>query len=102
MEKFNWKRIWAYLRRYVVNKYFITFAVFALIVTFMGDQSIINRLRRGTQIRELEDRRDDYRRQIEQAKREIENLQNKDSLERFAREQFFMSAPGEDIYVVDE
>ncbi len=102
MARIDWKRIWIGLRRYVVNKYFITFVVFAVVVTFMGDQSLINRIERAFQIRELRHQRDSYRQAIEESRHELNNLTNRDSLERFAREQYFMSAPGEDVYVIED
>ena len=41
-----------------------------------------------------------YRRDIERMDREIEALsQNKDSLEKFARENFHFAAPGDDVYI---
>ena len=38
----------------------------------------------------------------EEAQQKINNLNQRDSLERFAREQYFMHQPGEDVYLVEE
>ena len=42
-----------------------------------------------------------YRNEIEEMKRKVQMLESdKDSLEKFAREQFYFSVPGEDVFVV--
>ena len=46
--------------------------------------------------------RDIYREQTEKAESELKTLMIKDSLERYAREQYFMHEKGEDIYLVEE
>ena len=43
-----------------------------------------------------------YREATENAQREILLLHNTDSLERYAREHYFMHTPNEDIYLVEE
>ena len=83
-------------------KYVITILVFLLIYLFIGDQSLIQFARRGREIRQLEQQRDMYRSESEKAQRELRTLSNPDSLERFAREHYYMHTPNEDIYLVDE
>lgn len=90
------------MRKYVLNKYVITLIIFGLVMLFAGEQGLIRRAHRARQIRELEQRRDHYTREIEQAKQEIETLQNTDSLEKYAREHYLMHADNEDIYLVEE
>ena len=43
-----------------------------------------------------------YREGAEKAQREIQTLSQPDSLERYAREHYYMHTPNEDIYLVDE
>jgi cell division protein FtsB len=43
-----------------------------------------------------------YRKATDKAQREIQALHNTDSLERFAREHYYMHTPNEDIYLIDE
>ena len=40
--------------------------------------------------------------ELEEAQQQINMLSQKDSLERFAREQYYMHEKGEDIYLVEE
>lgn len=98
----HWENIWQGIRKYALNKYVITIAVFACIMLFAGEQSMINRIRRARQIHALERQRDVYRSDIEKAEHDLQLLSNKDSLERFAREQYYMCAPGEDVYVIED
>jgi len=99
----NWKNLWNNVRKWLLNKYVLTCVVFALILTFCGEQSLINRARRSVQIRELKREKEECKRQSEQYRHDIDLLENNtDSLERFAREHYFMHADGEDVYLIEE
>ncbi len=84
------------------GKYVITLLVFIVVFLFIGEQSIVNFVRRGREIRHLEEQRDMYRESTEKAMREIQTLNNPDSLERYAREHYYMHTANEDIYLVEE
>ena len=99
---FNWEKCWESIQKYLLNKYIITLAIFSCVMLFIGEQSIINRIRRAHQIHNIEAQVADYKQAIEEAKQDLEMLQNKDSLERYARENYYMCAPGEDVYIIEE
>ncbi len=80
----------------------ITLLAFLIVFLFVGDQSLIRFFHRHREIRQLEEQRDMYRTETEKAQREIQMLQNADSLERFAREHYYMHTPEEDIYLIDD
>ena len=80
----------------------ITLIAFLVVFLFIGDQSLIQFVRRGREIRHLEEQRDLYRSASDRAQREIQTLHQPDSLERYAREQYFMHTTNEDIYLVEE
>lgn len=82
-------------------KYVITIVVFLIVYLFIGDQSLIQFARRGREIRQLEQQRDMYREGAEKAERELKTLSHPDSLERFAREHYYMHTPNEDIYLIE-
>lgn len=84
------------------GKYVITILVFLVVFLFIGDQSLVHFIRRGREIRHLEEQRDMYRRKTEAEQRELQLLSNPDSLERYAREHYYMHTPDEDIYLVEE
>jgi len=83
-------------------KYVITLLVFLVVYLFVGEQSMLRFAQRGREIRRLEEQRDRYLEGTEQAQRELQVLQQPDSLERYAREQYYMHEKGEDIYLVEE
>ena len=93
---------WARIKAGKWLKYVITVLLFAVVFLFIGEQSVVQFVRRGKEIRELEEQRDMYRAEAEKAQREIQTLNQPDSLERFAREHYFMHTPDEDIYLVEE
>ena len=84
------------------GKYIFTLLVFGVVYLFIGEQSMMHFMHRGREIRQLEQQRDMYREQTEKAQRELQLLANPDSLERYAREHYFMHTPNEDIYLVEE
>jgi len=84
------------------GKYAITLLVFLIVFLFIGDQSMVWFIRRGREIRRLEEQKEMYLQGTEEAQREIQTLHHPDSLERYAREQYFMHEKNEDIYLVNE
>lgn len=95
------KRVWLIIRKYLLNKYFITLVIFGVIMFFVGEQSIRVRIRKGRQISELKEQRDTYQQAIDQAKHDLQILQSTDSLEKYAREKYLMHADNEDVYLID-
>ncbi|MGN0235080.1 MAG: septum formation initiator family protein [Paludibacteraceae bacterium] len=83
------------------GKYVITVVIFAVIMVFFGDQSLINYVKRSREIRHLEEQRDSYREGIKRAEKELQVLQNTDSLEQYAREHYYMHAENEDVYILE-
>lgn len=84
------------------GKYVIAVVLFLAVFLFIGDQSLLRFIHRSREIRELEEQRDLYEAATEQAQREIQVLQQPDSLERYARERYFMHKPNEDIFLIEE
>ena len=81
----------------------IVMAVTAVALLVVPGSSLIQACRAS-----LETRRDraqirDCRRRTEEIERKIRQLKSDpDTLEKFAREQFLFSAPGDDVYVIGE
>ena len=98
----DFSEFWTSIKIRKWAKYVITILVFAVVFLFIGDQSVMHFIRRGKEIRHLEEQRDLYREGAAKAEQEIRTLNQPDSLERYAREQYFMHAPNEDIYLVEE
>lgn len=98
MEKNNY---WQKLRKLLINKYAITLYLFALLFVFVGDNSFIQYIKRAKKMRVLEQQLEITNGEIKQAQSVMQSLDNVDSLERFAREEYRMHAPNEDVYVVE-
>ncbi|MCQ2324562.1 MAG: septum formation initiator family protein [Paludibacteraceae bacterium] len=98
----NWSKIGDWCKKYLLNKYSITLLVFFVVIMFVGDQSLLERMRRAHQIHLLERRLEQYHQGTKEAERELIMLQNPDSLEKYAREKYYMHTPDEDVYVVPE
>ena len=102
MLKPDWHIIYLTIRKYILNKYILTLVIFSLIMLFVGDQSILNRLKRAHIIHKLQQQETWYRDEIKKAQYEINILQNPDSLEKYAREHYYMHTPDEDVYIINE
>ena len=96
----------SYLRTYIRfrkwGKYLITILVFLIVYLFVGDQSLIQFSRRRQEINRIEKQTRTYRRDTQKAERTIQMLNDKDSLERYARELYFMHEENEDVFIVEE
>lgn len=96
----NWSRMWQKIPSFLKNEYVIVSAVFVVVILFVGQQSIIRDIQRGQQIRKAKAELKQINQEVECAKNELELLSQTDSLERFAREKYYMHADNEDVYVV--
>ena len=83
-------------------RYAIIATVVFLLFMFLKKDNLINWVQAGLSLRRQE-------RQIEQYQRENEELDcrirvmtgDRDSLERYAREQFYFAEPGDDVYITE-
>lgn len=98
----SFSEFWTTIKIGKWGKYVITLLVFLVVFLFIGDQSLIHFIRRGREIRHMEEQRDMYREGTESAQREIQTLNHPDSLEQYAREHYFMHTENEDVYLVEE
>lgn len=99
----DWQDIWVYIRKYMLNKYVITCLGFAVMLTFCGRQSFIHQIGQERQIRELKKELKGYQNQREHYREAIDELQSTpEQLEKYAREHYYMHAPNEDIYLIEE
>ena len=92
---------WQKIRKVLINKYAITLYVFAVLFLFMGNHSAVQYIKRAKKMRALEAELVQTQQDIEQAEAVMRVLDDVDSLERFAREQYRMHAPNEDVFIVE-
>ena len=98
----NKHTIWEIVRKSILNKNVLTLAVAAFIFVFVGEQSLVRDIRRSRKIKQAEEMLEKVQGDIELSQRKMENLKNTDSLERFAREQYYMHADNEEVFVIDD
>ncbi len=85
--------------RWIKNKYTISLMAFLLLVAF-SDNSLITQYSYRKQLKELNNEKKYFIKEIERTRRELNELtQNPTSLEKFAREKYFMKKDNEEIFV---
>lgn len=89
-------------RKVLLNKYVITLTLFAVVLIFVGNQSLVSRIGYASDIRQKKAELRDYQNKISQTRSDIQSLDNPDSLERYAREHYLMHADNEDVYIIKE
>jgi len=83
------------------NKYVIASLLFLTWIVFFDENSIVSHQKNKRRLYELKQQEEYYRARIETDKQKLEDLQaGEEKLEKFAREQYFMSKPDEDVFIV--
>jgi cell division protein FtsB len=68
---------------------------------FMDENSFLNHRELDKEINKLEKANEYYRSEMKKDKKILKNLENPDSLEKFAREEYKMKRKDEDIYIIE-
>lgn len=85
------------------NKYFIATVLFLAWFLFFDENSFIAHRENKQRLEELTRQKEYYIEKIASDREKLEDLNaGKDELEKFAREQYFMSRPDEDVFIVVE
>lgn len=91
---------WLFIRK---HKYLITVGVFAVIIVFLDENSIIRRMKYVHEEQVLRSEIEKYRNEYEQSTERLGELAvDSGAIERVARERYLMKKPNEDIFVFDE
>ncbi len=86
-----------------MNKYLIVLLVFTVFIVFFDEHNLIDRFRTYREIKSLEKEMKFYQDEIEQTKKKKNELKsNNENLEKFAREQYLLKKPNEDIFIIKE
>ncbi len=92
--------IWNYIRR---HKYLITVCLFVVIVGFLDENSLVQRVKHRNEIRILNEEIQTYQKQYEEDTEKLKELNtNPEAIEKIAREKYLMKKPDEDIFVFEE
>lgn len=90
------------MKKYL-NKYVVTLGIFALIVLFLDENSMLKRMQMNQEERELREEIERYRNDFNESTRLLgEITADSVAIEQIARERYMMKLPDEDIYVFEE
>lgn len=87
--------------RFLSNKYVIVLVLFIVWMGFFDENSFINHKELDEEIDKLENANEYYKKQIDADQNVIDNLNDPDSLERYAREEYKMKKDNEDIFIIE-
>ena len=83
------------------NKWIITSILFVVWIVFFDENSIVSHQKNKRRLFELKQQEEYYKERIEADKQKLIDLEaGEEKLEKFAREQYFMSKPDEDVFVI--
>lgn len=83
------------------NKYVIASLLFLTWIIFFDENSIVSHQKNKRRLYELKQQEEYYRARIEEDKEKLEDLKaGEEKLEKFAREQYYMSKSDEDVFIV--
>jgi len=83
------------------NKYFLTIVIFLIWLILLDSNNLIARYKEMRELRKLKNDREYFLKKIEDDKKKLNELKTDDqNLEKFAREQYRMKKPDEDLYII--
>lgn len=87
--------------KYLKNIFVIIFIVFAVWMLFIDANSLLIHHELNSDISDLEDEKEYYKKEIEKDKKAIKELSTEDGIEKLAREKYYMKKENEDIYIIE-
>ena len=83
------------------NKYVLTIVIFIVWVTLLDSNNLISRYKDMRELHKLKIDKEYYIKRIGDDKQKLRELKtNNHNLEKFAREQYRMKKPDEDLYII--
>lgn len=96
-------RIKEFYQKYLsrINAYWLVTIGFLILTFTAGDSNLYKRYTYDEKIRSLEKEIKHYQQEIEINSKKLNDLHtDKEGLERFAREEYFMKRANEDVYII--
>lgn len=85
------------------NKYLLTMTVFVIWITFFDKNNLISQSHLQNIIDDMRAKKEHYQKEVEVVTKQKNDLHtNREALEKFAREKYFMKKDNEDIFVIIE
>jgi len=83
------------------NKYVLTILVFLVWIILLDPNNLVSRVREIKTRNRLEQEKEYYMNRIEEDRRKLKELRtSNENLEKFAREQYRMKKPDEDLFII--
>lgn len=89
--------------KWLTNKYIVVSILFLAYIVFFDENSIVDHIKSRQQLQQLIEQKEYYKERIVSDNQKIKDLNSGvEELEKFAREQFLMSKPDEDVFIIIE
>ena len=86
----------------LLNKYFVVGFIFLVWICFLDTNNVGQMSRARVTLRRQQRQIEFYKREISNMDRKLQQLRSeRDSLEKFAREEYYYHQDGEDVYVIE-
>ncbi len=96
-------KLFSHIPSWLKNKYLIAFGVFAAIILFFDKNDLFIQHQRTSELNSLLQSKKYYTDEISKEKATLEKLRyNPASMEKIAREKYFMKKDNEDLFIVNE
>ncbi len=94
-------KLLTHLPSWLRNKFFIALIAFAVWMLFFDERDVFTMRHHRRELRDLQQSKKYYTDQIYKEKTELENLKNNPAtLEKYAREKYYMKRDNEDLFLV--
>ncbi|MBA2500280.1 MAG: septum formation initiator family protein [Chitinophagaceae bacterium] len=98
-----WTRSLSRIPNWLKSKYFLSFGVFTAWMLFFDRNDLITQHHRNSEYKQLTDSKKYYLDKINAENEELQKLKfNPYTLEKYAREKYYMKRANEDLYIIDE
>ncbi|MBO0322128.1 septum formation initiator family protein [Muricauda sp. CAU 1633] len=85
----------------MTNMYILVLTIFVIWMAFFDTNSMLIHLELRREIKKLEEQKEFLKGEIEKDKKVLETLSDKEELEKFAREKYYMKKEGEEIFLIE-
>ena len=93
--------IMAFLKKFILNKYFITGIAFVVWMVFFDQESFIDQIKLSRTLKNMESQKTYYEEEIEKTRGAIHVFENDTAhLEKYAREKYYMKKDNEEVFVI--
>lgn len=88
---------------FLKNKYFLSLAVFGVVILFLDKNDFFTQLDRRNDLQKLEQSKQYFTKEIATERKELEALKtNPSTLEKYAREKYLMKRDNEELFLISE